>query len=302
MKIGRETMQKTFDLNANLGEYFEGENTANDQKMFQRVTSANIACGFHAGDPVVMKSSVEFAMQNKCKVGALVGLPDLFGMELEIKRISPKKSFAQALYQIGALQAFVRSQGSELSHVKFHGALAEQAYKDSGLALALVDAVSSLDVGLAIVTPPYGALFEAATRQGMNIIREAYVDRAYNPDGSLISFFDENSAITDVALCVPRALSIALQGKVAAINGEDINIDANSISVDGDNPYGVQLLDEIRRAFSKEGIAYAAPLFDAAALSSADPLVEDGSLAIDAEEEHDLEEIAEHLKEEELGP
>jgi len=242
------------DLNADVGEFFEGENSSHDEKVIKRASSVNIACGFHAGDPQVMQRSVDCAVKNKVAIGALPGLPDLLGMGQQIQKISPKKAYAQVLYQVGALQAFAAAAGTRVVHVKPHGALYTMAARDAELARAIATAVADLDSNLILVGLAGSELITAGQAVGLPVAREAFADRAYNKDGSLVSRDNEGAEVEDVEECVQRSLRMIKEQKVTAITGEEIEVIADTLCIDADNPYAVMLLDELRRAFHKESI------------------------------------------------
>jgi len=256
--------KNTVDLNVAIGEGFEGENSAHDEKLIKRATRVNIACGFHGGDPAVMQRSVDFAIRYDVAIGAYVGLPSLMGMGVSPRNISAKKTRAQVLYQLGALHAFAVAAGTQVRHLKLQGALYTAAHTDKNLAQAVVDAVAHFDSDIAILGPAGSELLAVTDKQGLNTIAEVYADRAYNKDGSLVarsddfsdSFDDSASAeIADVEECVQRSIRVLKTGKLTAVTGEEIDMNIDSISVDSDNPYAVQLLDELRRALHKEGCA-----------------------------------------------
>jgi len=255
------TDAKTIDLNAAIGEGFEGENSSHDEKLIKRITSANIACGFHGGDPAVMQRSVDLAIKYEVAIGACIGLPSLMGMSASPRNISAKKTQAQVLYQLGALSAFVIAAGKRINHLKLQGALYAAAHKDKEVAQAVVRAIASFDANVKIIGSVGSELLVAAQEQGLATITEVYADRAYNKDGSLVARSDDfeeagetGAEITDVEECVKRSIRLLTTGKLTAVTGEELDITADSISVDSDNPYAVQLLDELRRALHKEGI------------------------------------------------
>ena len=169
-------MMKTIDLNADVGTGFEGENSSHDEKIIKRITSANIACGFHGGDPAVMQRSVDFALKYGVALGAHIGLPGMLGFEMGDFKVSPKRVYSQVLYQLGALQAFALAQGKRVQHVKLHGALYEQSISDLALARSIVDAVAGFDSAIILLGPSNSELLKVGSEMGLQVATERSVE------------------------------------------------------------------------------------------------------------------------------
>lgn len=205
------------DINADVGVGFEGENSSHDEKIIKRLTSANIACGFQGGDPAVMARSVDFACKYRVAIGASLGLPGMMGLGLEIQKISPKKTYAQTLYQIGALQAFAQAKNQKVVHAKPSGALYEAAHTDYDLARAIADAVAALDAGIMLIGLEGSQLLAAGRDAGLAVRAEMLVKDASQVESGIPDGID-------------------------------------SLAVDSEDGYAVMLLDQIRRTLHKEGI------------------------------------------------
>ena len=169
-------MTKTIDLNADIGAGFEGENSSYDEKIVKRITSANIACGFHGGDPAVMQRSVDFAVKYGAALGAHIGLPGMLGFEMGDFKVSSKRVYSQVLYQLGALQAFAKARGKRVQQVKLHGALYEQSITDPALARSITEAVASFDSAIILLGPSNSELLRAGSEVGLQIATETTVE------------------------------------------------------------------------------------------------------------------------------
>ncbi|MCR5175489.1 MAG: LamB/YcsF family protein [Anaerovibrio sp.] len=242
------------DLNCDLGESFGCYTIGMDEAVIPYVTSVNIACGWHAGDPLIMEKTVALAKKNGVAVGAHPGFPDLMGFGRRPMTVTPSEAGAYVKYQIGALMAFVRGQGLELQHVKPHGALYNMAAKDEALAAGICEAVASVDKNLIFMGLAGSVMLKAAEEKGLRVASEVFADRAYNDDGSLVSRKLPGAVIHDPAVAVSRAVKMAKEGKVVSINGKEISIRADSICVHGDNAQAVELVSKIRNALVEAGI------------------------------------------------
>lgn len=234
------------DLNCDLGESFGKYVLGNDEKVLDYVTSVNIACGFHAGDPVVMEKTVKMAVEKKVAIGAHPGYPDLMGFGRRDMNISQEEARAYIIYQIGALKTFVESYGGRLQHVKPHGALYNAAAKNYELAKTLAGAVYDVDKDLIFMGLANSEMIRAAKDIGLKVANEVFADRAYNNDGSLVSRKLKGAVIHDTEVCVSRVLDMVKKGIVKTIDGTDIGIKAESICVHGDNAMAVEFTKNLR--------------------------------------------------------
>ncbi len=242
------------DLNSDLGESFGNYKLAMDSEIIPLITSANIACGFHASDPVVMDGAVKMAKAAGTEVGAHPGYPDLMGFGRRNMVISADEARSYTLYQLGALDAFLRANGCRMQHVKPHGAMYNMAAKDYKLAYAICEAVKAFDPEL-IVLALFGGQLEKASRDlGLRTASEFFADRAYNTDGTLVNRSIPGSMITDEEEAIRRSIRMAKEHKVRTIEGTDIEVDCNSICVHGDNIKALAFVEKIRAAMTAEGV------------------------------------------------
>ncbi len=247
------------DLNCDMGESFGRYTLGDDAAMLDVVTSANIACGLHAGDPLVMQATVALAVRKGIAVGAHPGYPDLQGFGRRAMALSPAELEAAVLYQIGALAGFARASGVPLVHVKPHGALYNVAARDQAVAEAIVRAVAAFDPGLIVVTLPNSALLYAARAAGLRVAREGFADRAYREDGSLVPRTEPGAVIHDPAQATARAIRMVMQGEVEAITGKIVPLHIDTLCIHGDTPDAVAIATTLRAALEAEG-AVIAPL------------------------------------------
>jgi UPF0271 protein len=223
------------------------------------ITSANIACGFHAGDPESMRSTVALARTHGVAVGAHPGFYDRENFGRRELQVSPREVEALTLYQIGALAAIAAAQGVRLSHVKAHGALYNMAARDASLADALARATAAFDRSLVFVGLAGSALIDAGERAGLRTASEVFADRAYNADGSLVSRRQPGAVIHDRHVVVARAIRMAVEGAVEAMSGQTLPVRADTICVHGDTPGAAAMAVEIRRALEATGVRLSAP-------------------------------------------
>ncbi len=242
------------DLNSDLGESFGAYRIGADEQIIPLVSSANIACGWHAGDPLVMARAVALAKEHGVSIGAHPGFPDLMGFGRRNMNASPAEVKAYIQYQVGALSAFCRAAGVKLHHVKPHGAMYNMAGADIRLARAVAEAVAEIDDTLVLLALSGSAMIEAAREKGLPYASEVFADRNYEEDGSLRARSKPDSIIHDEEECIARVLRMVNEGKVTAVTGRDIDIRADSICVHGDNPKALAFVQRIRDALGGNGI------------------------------------------------
>jgi UPF0271 protein len=245
------------DLNSDVGESFGTYKLGLDEEVIPLISSANIACGFHAGDPAVMRRTLSMAKQHDTAPGAHPGFPDLMGFGRRNLDATLEEIRDYVTYQIGALAAFAVAQGLRLQHVKPHGALYNMASRNPRIWEAVAGAVSDLDRDLILVVmagPNRRELEEIGRSRGIRMAFEFFADRAYNPDGSLVSRREPGAVIHDRELAAERVLRLAREGKVLAVDGTDIALQAETICVHGDNPAAVQLARQIRETLVHAGV------------------------------------------------
>lgn len=250
--------RKSIDLNCDLGESFGVYQLGMDEAVMDHITSANIACGWHAGDPSVMNKTVQLAVKNKIKCGAHPGYPDLLGFGRRAMSVDNEELKHYLIYQIGALEAFCRVNGTRLHHVKPHGSLYHAAVENEKTAVAVAEAISSVDQNLIYVTlaGQKGQMMSRVGKEfGLNVALEAFPDRAYTPEGSLAPRNVEGAVITNPDEVISRALKIASEGCIEAINGDMIELSVHTLCVHGDNPHAVQMVKEIRNSLEGNNIA-----------------------------------------------
>jgi 5-oxoprolinase (ATP-hydrolysing) subunit A len=247
------------DLNSDLGESFGHFKIGNDEELLRCISSANIACGFHAGDHNVMMRTVELAKKFDVAIGAHPGLNDLAGFGRRELKVSPEEVYNMVVYQIGALQAVAASKGMKLNHVKPHGALYNMAEKDKALAEAIAQAVKDVDESLILYGLSGGVLCRAGEKIGLTVAHEVFADRTYQPDGTLTSRSEKNAIIHDPEEAVERVLRMVKEGKVAAINGQDIPIQADTICIHGDGPKALAFAEALKSRLEEENIRIVNP-------------------------------------------
>ena len=242
------------DLNSDLGESFGAYTIGLDSQVIPYVSSANVACGYHAGDPLVMDQTVAAAKAAGVAVGAHPGYPDLMGFGRRNLACSPKEVKAYVQYQLGALMAFAKAQGVKLQHCKPHGALYNMAAKDMELSLAIAEGIAEVDKDIILMGLAGSKLLEAGRKAGLRVASEVFADRAYQADGSLVPRKQPGAVIHDKDEAIARTIRMVTEGKVTAITGEEVSIDAHSICVHGDNPSAVEFVKNIREALHDQGI------------------------------------------------
>ena len=242
------------DLNSDLGESFGAYKIGCDAEVLQQVTSANIACGWHAGDPLVLNKTLAAAKENGVAIGAHPGYPDLLGFGRREMKVTPDEEYAYVLYQLGAFAAFAKAHGLEIQHLKAHGAMYNMAGKDIALATAICKAVRDFDRNIILLGLAGSKLIEAAEEMGLRAASEVFADRAYEEDGSLVNRKKPGAMVTDEDLAISRVVRMIKEGKVEAITGKDIPVTAQSVCVHGDGPKALAFTSKIRATLLKEGI------------------------------------------------
>jgi UPF0271 protein len=242
------------DLNADLGESFGSWKMGDDAAMFQLVTSANVACGFHAGDPITMLDSCRAAYELDVTVGAHVGYRDLAGFGRRSLDASFDELFGDVLYQLGALDGVAHAVGASVDYVKPHGALYNRLVHDAGQAEAVVAAVSAYDPGLPILGLPGSELLKQAREAGHPVFVEAFADRAYQADGTLVPRSQEGAVLHDVDAVVERAVRMATKGEVVAVDGTVVQVRPDSLCIHGDTPGAVEMAAGVRAGLVAAGV------------------------------------------------
>ncbi len=242
------------DLNADLGESFGAWRMGDDATVMPWITSVNIACGFHAGDPVIMRHTVALAVKHGVAIGAHPSLPDLQGFGRREMKITPDEIHAATLYQIGALHAFAQASGARLHHVKPHGALYNMVARDRALADAIACAVRDVDFTLILVGLAGSVLIDAGRDAGLVVTREGFCDRRYRADGSLASRSEAGAVIEDIEKAIAQAVSIATRNEAIALDGTHVRIEADTLCVHGDRPNAGAFARRLREALENAGV------------------------------------------------
>lgn len=247
------------DLNCDIGESFGAWTLGGDADVLSHVTSANIACGFHAGDPATMRKTVDLALERAVAIGAHPGLPDLAGFGRRVIEVTPDEAYEMVVYQVGALAAFAAARGARLSHVKPHGALYNMAATRAPLADAIARAVRDVDRALMLFGLAGSRLIAAARSARILAVEEVFADRRYAANGTLVSRSEPGAVIDDTDLAVRQAVRMVREGKVTAIDGSEVRVHADTICIHGDTPGAVEHARALRAALSDAGIDVAAP-------------------------------------------
>lgn len=242
------------DLNSDVGESFGNYSIGDDSNVLRYVTSANIACGWHAGDPMVMDATIKLAKEYGVAIGAHPGFNDLMGFGRRNMHVTPEEMKAYTKFQLGALQAFSLSHGCRVQHVKPHGAMYNMAAKDAALARAIAEAIDEVDAGIILLGLANSEMIRQAELVGLRTASEVFADRAYQSDGNLVPRSLPGSVIHDVELALERTVRMVKAGMVTSVDGKDIPIKAQSICVHGDNPEAVDFVKQIRSRLEAEGI------------------------------------------------
>lgn len=242
------------DLNSDLGESFGRYTIGSDDRIIPLITSANIACGFHASDPVVMMKTVNMVKEAGTGAGAHPGYPDLMGFGRRNMNVSHEEAKAYTLYQISALGGMCKAVGVKLSHVKPHGAMYNMAGKNYELSKAICEAIKEYDPSLIVMGLAGSQMVKAARDMGLKTAEEVFADRAYEEDGSLVARSKPGAMIEDEDEAIARVVRMIKEGKVQAITGNDIDIKADSVCVHGDGEKALLFVEKIRKALTDEGI------------------------------------------------
>ena len=246
---------KTIDLNSDLGESFGPYVIGNDEEMLKVISSANVGCGFHGGDPIVMHKTLSMAKENNVGVGAHPGFYDLWGFgRRQIHGERPEDVEKALVYQIGAIQGMATSLDMKVSHYKIHGALGNMACVDEGLAMAAARAVKSVNKDLLFVVLPGSELEKAGEKLGLRCAREIFADRAYDDNGMLVPRKEKGAVIHDPDEAAPRIVRFVEEGTIYSINGKKIPVQIDSICVHGDTPSAVAMAAQVRKALEDAGI------------------------------------------------
>jgi 5-oxoprolinase (ATP-hydrolysing) subunit A len=246
------------DLNCDLGESFGAYHMGNDEQLLPYVTSANIACGFHAGDPSVMRKTVQLCLQYNVAIGAHPGLPDLVGFGRREMAVTPEEVYDMVVYQTGALQAFAQAEGGTLHHVKPHGALYNMAAVNINLAEAIAEAIYKVKPEAILYGLAGSELMKAGIRLGLQTANEVFADRTYHQNGTLTPRKLPNALITDHEAAVQQVIRMIKEGKVRSLQGQDVGIQADTVCIHGDGLHALEFASHIRAALQIEGIAVAA--------------------------------------------
>ncbi|MCF1446069.1 5-oxoprolinase subunit PxpA [Agrobacterium vitis] len=243
------------DLNSDLGESYGAWSMGDDAAMLAVVSSANIACGFHAGDPSGIWKTVKAAAENGVSIGAHVSYPDRVGFGRRDMDLTSEELIADVIYQIGALKGMAAAANTRVTYVKPHGALYNRIANDARQGQAVIDAVKAIDASLVLMGLAGAPILDLARTSGLNTVAEAFADRAYTPQGQLVSRREAGAVLHDAKKIASRMVQLARQGTLEAIDGSVIKVEAQSICVHGDSPGAVAIAQEIRRRFEAEGIA-----------------------------------------------
>lgn len=244
----------SIDLNCDMGESFGRYRLGDDENIMDYVTSVNIACGFHAGDPIVMEDTVTQAIKKNKAIGAHPGFPDLLGFGRRSMDINPKEARAYTIYQVGALYGFIKAQGGKLQHVKPHGAFYNLAAKNYEIALGISEAIYDIDPEIILLGLSNSMLIKAGKDIGIRTCSEVFADRTYNSDGTLVSRSHPDSQVKDVNECIERVIRMIKENKVKSLNGIDIPIYPESICIHGDGPNALEFAKNINIRLKQSGI------------------------------------------------
>lgn len=244
----------SIDLNCDMGESFGPWVMGQDTDVLPLVSSANIACGFHAGDPGTMRKTVAAAIGNGVSLGAHPGLPDLSGFGRRAMDITPQQAYDMVVVQVGAMAATAASQGARLHHVKAHGALYNMAVRDLGLARALAQAVRDVDPSLVFYALASSDMARVASEVGLAVAHEVFADRSYQPDGSLTPRSRPDAMIEDPEQSIQQVLRMITEGRVVAVDGTSVEVRADTLCIHGDQPGAVVFAKAIRAALQQAGI------------------------------------------------
>jgi UPF0271 protein len=242
------------DLNADVGESFGAWTLGDDAAVLDVVTSANVACGFHAGDPLTLRTTCRYAAERGVVVGAQVAYRDLAGFGRRFMDVPADELTADLIYQLGALSAIAQVEGTDVAYVKPHGALYNAVVHHEAQARALVDAVVAVDTSLPILGLPGSLVLELATDAGLRAVTEAFADRAYTPEGRLVPRTEPGAVLHDPAEVAARVVRLVLDGIVTAVDGTDVEVRAESVCIHGDTPGAVAMARAVRAGLEQAGV------------------------------------------------
>ena len=245
----------SIDLNSDLGESYGAWKMGDDAALLGVVSSANIACGFHAGDPVGLLKTVRNAAERGVAIGAHVSYPDRVGFGRRDMDATSEDLIADVIYQIGALQGIAKAVGAKVRYVKPHGALYNHITNNKRQGLAVIKGIKMIDPALVLMGLAGTPILQLARAEGLNVLAEVFADRGYTPEGLLVSRREPNATLHDADFVAERMLKFVRTGTVTAVDGTEIRIDAESICVHGDNPEAVTVARTIRRTFESNGVA-----------------------------------------------
>lgn len=245
------------DLNSDLGEGFGRWTLGDDARMLAIVTSANVACGFHAGDPATMRETVRLAVAQGVAIGAHVGYRDLAGFGRRAMDVPTAELVADVVYQIGALLGIAAAEGARVTYVKPHGALYNTSAADERVARDVATAVAAVDPSLVLLGPPGSRSIDAAREAGLATASEVFADRAYTAEGTLVARTEPGAMLHDADVVAKRMLRLATEGVVEAVDGTVVPISADSICVHGDSPGAVAMAARVREVLAAEGVPFA---------------------------------------------
>jgi 5-oxoprolinase (ATP-hydrolysing) subunit A len=248
---------KTIDINCDMGESYGAWKMGEDAAVMPYITSANIACGFHGGDPATIRQTVRLAVEHGVAIGAHPSLPDLQGFGRRLMKISPQDMYDLVVYQAGAVEAFARAAGARLHHVKCHGALYNMAANDAALSEAMARAAKDLGVMLYVLSNSKN--FSIAKQAGIPVAGEVFADRGYSDDGTLAPRDRPGGMIEDAGEAVARALAMIEQGYVTSLSGKRVPVSADTLCLHGDQPGAVHFAKALRQAFTERSITVAFP-------------------------------------------
>jgi 5-oxoprolinase (ATP-hydrolysing) subunit A len=244
---GKNALSKV-DLNCDLGESFGAYRIGNDEAILEHVTSVNVACGFHAGDPSVMRKTVKLAAEKQVQIGAHPGLQDLIGFGRRNMNISPQEAYDIVVYQIGALNGFLQAEGVSMQHVKPHGALYNMAAKNKALSEAIAKAVYNVNPELILFGLSGSELIQAGNKIGLKTANEVFADRTYQLDGSLTARTEPNALIENDDEAVSQVITMVKEGKVKSQQGKDVELQADTICIHGDGAHALEFARHVNRS------------------------------------------------------
>lgn len=245
---------KHVDINCDMGESFGAYRLGNDEEILSYISSANIACGFHAGDPATMRKTVRMALEKGVAIGAHPGLPDLVGFGRRNMDIDPQEAYDIVVYQVGALQAFVQAEGGSMQHVKPHGALYNMAATRPALAEAIAEAIYKVNPSLILYGLAGSELTRAGARIGLRTAHEVFADRTYQEDGTLTPRSQPDAMITEQSQSLAQVIRMVTEGRVLSLQGVDVPIQADTVCIHGDGAHALEFARSIHAAFEGAGI------------------------------------------------